>query len=252
MPINPHLPRAFDLILQVDRLFAALIPQAVPEHGLGGNLLYAGELDAPGRALVAAGNIAGAASLAATADPAAQKQAIREGVIDFLVTSLEEALRILKNEIRKRETVSVCVAAPPLAVEREMLERGVLPDLLPPDVAGAPEFAAFLSQGARLPGPVDAASNQVLVAWSVTSEPALWLPKLEAVAHDCLAPEDWPARRWLRLAPRYLGRQAQRVRLMRCNEEAARRFLDQVRQRTERSEIGVPVEIQLIPNPQAE
>jgi hypothetical protein len=248
MLFNPHLPPAFDFILQVDRLFSALIPPADPEHGLGGNLLYAGELDAPGRALVVAGNIAGAASLAATADPAAQKQAIHEGVIDFLVTSLEEALRILKNEIRKRETVAVCVAASPLAVEREMLERGVLPDLLPPGAAGAPEFAAFLSQGARLAGPADAASDQIRVAWSVASAPALWLPKLDAVAHDCLAPEDWPARRWLRLAPRYLGRQAQGIRLLRCNDDAARRFLDQVRQRTERSEIAVPVEIQVLHN----
>ncbi len=48
------------------------------------------------------------------------------------MTSLDEALRILKNEIRKRETVAVCVAAAPETVEREMLERGVLPDLLPP------------------------------------------------------------------------------------------------------------------------
>ena len=35
------------------------------EPCLGGQLLYAGELDATGRALVVAGNIAGAASLAA-------------------------------------------------------------------------------------------------------------------------------------------------------------------------------------------
>ena len=76
-----------------------------------------------------AGNVAGCATLAATAEPAAQKQAIRDGVVDFLVTSLDEALRILKNEIRKRATVAVCVGAPS-TVEREMIERGVLPDLV--------------------------------------------------------------------------------------------------------------------------
>ena len=63
-----------------------------------------------GRALLLAGNIAGAASLAVTADAAAQKQSIRDGVADFLVNSLDEALRILKNEVRKREPVAVCVA----------------------------------------------------------------------------------------------------------------------------------------------
>jgi hypothetical protein len=51
---------------------------------------------------------------------------------DFLVTSLDEALRILKNEIRKREAVAVCVAAAPRPWRCEMLERGVLPDLLRP------------------------------------------------------------------------------------------------------------------------
>ena len=56
-----------------------------------------------------AANIAGAASLSATADVATQKQAIRDGVVDFLVTSLDEAARILKNEIRKRQPVAVCV-----------------------------------------------------------------------------------------------------------------------------------------------
>ncbi len=85
-----------------------------------------------------AANIAGAASLVATADRAAQKQAIRDGVADFLVNSLDEALRILKNQLRKRETVAVCVGLAPEAVEREMQERGVLPDLLRRDVRHRP------------------------------------------------------------------------------------------------------------------
>ncbi len=113
------------------------------ETGLGGKLFYAGELDGMGSALVAAANIAGAATLTASDNAATQKQAIRDGVIDFLVTSLDEALRILKNEIRKGETVAVCVSKAPEEIEREMVERGVLPDLLPPgsgcaEVGGVP------------------------------------------------------------------------------------------------------------------
>ncbi len=149
-------------------------------------MLYAGELDRESRALIVAANIAGAASLAATADSAAQKQAIRDGVADFLVTSLDEALRILKNEIRKRETVAVCVAAAPQAVEREMLERGVLPDLLRPGSASSPAFATFLSQGAQQIQLSDLDENQTLLAWSVASAPAQWLPKLDAIALECL------------------------------------------------------------------
>lgn len=52
--------------------------------------------------MVRAANIAGAASLSATTDAIAQRNSIRDRVVDFLVTSLDEARRILKNEIRKR------------------------------------------------------------------------------------------------------------------------------------------------------
>jgi len=245
MPIDSHLPPAFDFILPVERLFAALVAQADPERGLGGKMLYAGDLDAGGRALVVAGNIAGVASLASSADVAGQKQAIREGVVDFLVTSLDEALRILKNEIRKRETVAVCVAASPQAVEREMLERGVLPDLLAHGANNRPELAAFRIQGSQAVERHDADRAQPLLAWSVASAPALWLPKLDAAVGECLEPEEWAARRWLRLAPRYLGRLAKGVRLLRCQDETARRILEHVRHHVESSEIGVPVEMQI-------
>jgi hypothetical protein len=243
MPLEPAPP--FSFALQVERLYASLLQTVPPalssEPGLGGKLLYAGELDEPTLALLAAGNIAGAATLASTASPSMQKQAIHTGVADFLVTSLDEALRILKNEIRKRETVAVCVAVAPEAVEREMLERGVLPDLLAP--ATLPGSTAFLSQGACLVEPADEDESQVLLAWSVAVAPALWLPKLDTLAQDCLQPEDWTARRWLRLAPRYLGRLAQGVRVLRCDEQPAAEFLKRVRQALVQGEIGVPVEI---------
>jgi hypothetical protein len=174
-PMPLDLTPRFTFALQVERLYTALL-QAVhsglsSEPGLGGKLLYAGELDGQGRALLVAGNIAGAASLAATAGQVAQKQAIRDGVADFLVTSLDEALRILKNEIRKGETVAVCVAAGPEAIEREMLERGVLPDLLAANPLGG---AAFPNQGARRIEPCGRKEEQVLLRWSVASAQALW------------------------------------------------------------------------------
>jgi hypothetical protein len=246
---------AFHFTLQVERLYAALIAAANPgpgansEPGLGGKLLYAGELDRQRRALLVAGNIAGAASLAVTADSAAQKQAVRDGVADFLVTSLDEALRILKNQIRKCETVAVCVAAAPEAVEREMLERGVLPDLLPPGFSGASRFSMSFGRGVRQIELVAPEDSQTLLTWHVAAAPAQWLPKLDAIALDCLCPDSspaaWAVRRWLRLAPRYLGRLAQGVRLLRCGESFAANFLERVREQVERAEIGVPVEIRL-------
>jgi hypothetical protein len=257
LALEPHLPDASAFALAVDRFYAGLMLNACPandsdsgaEPSLGGKLLYAGELDADGRALAVAGNIAGAATLAATADTAAQKQAFRDGVVDFLVTDLDEALRILKNEIRKRETVAVCVASSPGAVEREMLERGLLPDLLRTGDETAELLTPFLKLGARQTEPAPVEENQAMVTWSVATAPALWLPKLDAIALDCLSgdssPSAWAARRWLRLAPRYLGRLANGLRLVRCGREMAAKFIGQVRERAEDGEIGVPVELKL-------
>jgi len=236
---HPIASSALDFALQVERLYSTLIEDAKPsepaepdlheEPSLGGKLLYAGELVPHGRALLVAANIAGAASLAASADPAAQKQAIRDGVADFLVNSLDEALRILKNEVRKREAVAVCVAMAPEAVEREMLERGVLPDLLP---------------RTQLP---PAPAGQVLVTWTVTSAPAQWLPRLDALAIDCLrksfAGQPGIAGRWLRLAPRYLGRLAQNFRLLHCQQDVANDFVSRAQSAVNHGEIGVEVRI---------
>jgi hypothetical protein len=256
MEADPSESLIFEFVLQVERFYAALVWAASPvsvlnssdsgpglEPGLDGKLLYAGELNEEGRALVVASNIAGAASLAASADPTAQKQAIRDGVIDFLVTNLDEALRILKNEIRKRQPVSVCVAASPPDVESEMLERGVLPDLLAPSAASVPCAAGFLAQGLRQIGLPHSDQMRNVLTWTVSAAPAQWLPKLDAIALDCLSPGDATGRRWLRLSPRYLGRLAQGMRLLACDQGVAARFIDQSRNKVHLGEIGVQVEI---------
>jgi len=256
MTMDASLSRSF--AATVDWLHAGLIRAAITnraldrEPGLGGKLFYAGDLDGVGSALVVAANIAGAATLTASADLDTQKQAIRDGVIDFLVTSLDEALRILKNEIRKGETVAVCVSRAPEEIEDEMIERGVLPDLLPPGALDAERFDLFLDEGARQIDPVAAKKGETVLTWSVADAPAQWLPRLDTVAADCLGGSEScevrSARRWLRLSPRYLGRMAQGMRLLRCKSSAARSFVERVREQVANSEIPVPVEIRLAGN----
>ena len=148
MALDPPSPAAFHFAARAAQAYARLIasPHAHPETALGGTLFYAGEPDGEGRALLVAASIAGAASLAATGDRAAQKQALRDGVADFLVNSLDESLRILKNQLRKRETVAVCVALAPVEVEREIEQRGVVPDLLRSGVPLPSSHPALLLQ----------------------------------------------------------------------------------------------------------
>jgi len=187
-------------------------PEGEREGGtdLGGKLLYAGELDEDARALIVASNIAGAASLCATANEHQQKQAVRDGIVDFLVTSLDEALRILKNEIRKHAPVAVCIAAAPAEIEGLMAERGVQPDLLRPDEALAGSVSADVA----------------LLSWSVSREPAKWMPKLDKFALECAAELGESTRRWLRMSPRYLGRLAQSFHLVLADVSFATRFME--------------------------
>lgn len=209
-------------LLPVWLSYTALLRTGDPETGLGGKLVWTGELDQPGCALMRAANIAGAASLGCTADPAALRHANRDGVADFLVTSLDEALRILKNEIRKHQAVSVGVSAEPGVIAKEMQDRGVLPDLLPPaDLPGAWDPSWFLEHGSRRIEPGLLRGRSVFRAWS--SAPA----DFDAAIAAILPGEDHLNRRWLRLSPRYLGPSARRVRSLACPAEAEEKLAPQ-------------------------
>jgi urocanate hydratase len=244
VPLAAPSPEVLDFLAQVAQAYAKLIasPNADPESALGGGLFYADALDDAGRSLVVAANIAGAATLIASADRAAQKQAIRDGVVDFLVTSLDEALRILKNQLRKRETIAVCVAMEPAAIAREMSERGVLPDLLRRDVSLAPRHEALLLQQGEY-DETDLSSIPALVVWRVDLAAPKELAKLDEIALACLDADAWAARRWLRLAPRHLGRLAHGLRLLSIHREFAARFAEQLRAGVDRGEIAFPCEI---------
>jgi len=248
MAPDPHSTE-LDFLTNVLDFYASLMcfagseGLAGAEPGLGGRFLYAGSLDGEFRALVIAANIAGAATLAASADPADAKQAIRDGVVDFAVTTLDEALRILKNELRKGEAVAVCVGATPETLKAEMYERGVAPDLIPAYRGCTAALAQDLAQAARRIDRLPIAENQALVTWSVASAAAQWLPRLDALALACLDTDAWIERRWLRLAPRFLGRMVRGLHTMRCDPAAAERLLERIKLADLRCELGVAVEV---------
>jgi hypothetical protein len=214
-----------NFMAQVHPFYASLMGRAPAsqEPDLGGQLLYVGELDETSRALAVAANIAGAATLAASALPAALRHSQREGSIDFVVNSLDEALRILKNEIRKHEPVAVAVSLAPEVIEAAMLDRGVLPNLLPPRSGPTMQtstHALFLAQRAhQIPAPNPNAKS--LFIWSAPAEYAKNLAGFESMLANHLTPEDRLNRRWLRLSPRYLGPAARRLRSVACDSNTA-------------------------------
>jgi urocanate hydratase len=232
---DPAPANADSLQLEAFCLYRALMRGAASacageqdaEPNLGGRLLYVGELDVPSRGMVIAGNVAGCATLAVAEDPMVQKLAMRDGVVDFVVTSLDEALRIFKNEIRRRNAVAVSVTAEPDTVEREMLARGVLPDLL--FAGGREERRKVCHFG---PGEQEVLADMpdasiAWINWQVERAPGQWMQRLDAIAMECLA-EDRQASRWIRLGPRYFGRAAQAQRALYCDalpaNEILRRF----------------------------
>jgi hypothetical protein len=251
MPLEPLSADAFAFIAQVENAFAGLMHFAAhkkePGHsqsGLGGKLLYAGNLDPSGRAFTVAAVIAGAATLAATADPAAAKQAMRMGQVDFLVNSLDEALRILKNQVRRRETVAVCVSLAPASIEAEMRARGVVPDLsFSQDLHGALTDARQAKPAPRHENLDGDEEEKIWLTWRVAGSPALQLPKLDALALDSLAAEDHAARRWLERAPRVLGRLVQNARTLRTHPQTADEILARFRNAVSSGEIPTAVEI---------
>lgn len=205
-------------------------------HALGGRLLLQSGFDARGAAAAAAGAIAGAASLSIDADASVLRHALRTGLCDFVVTHLDEALRILKNELRRRLPVSVCLCVEPQRAFAEMIERGVQPDILAGGREGAaPDHAiqTFIARGAILlpTDPVPSHGTSVL-SWKIAVDAARTAPHIAAIAAGVLDPSrtDTPARRhWLRTAPRYLGRAFGSRQCLRMTEQEASVFNERMR-----------------------
>ena len=108
-------------------------PAAAAQFGTGslaGRLLLIDGLAEEGDALLIAASIAGAASLMLETRTEAVRHCVRNGIVDFAVTTLDEALRILKNELRKQQPIAVLLEREPASVLAEMVERGAQPDML--------------------------------------------------------------------------------------------------------------------------
>jgi urocanate hydratase len=71
---------------------------------------------------------------------------VKTGYCDVMVNNLDEALRILKNAVRKREPASVGLIGNPFEITQEMTSRGIVPDLLA-NIADSASESASAPQG---------------------------------------------------------------------------------------------------------
>jgi len=204
----------------------------------GGALVFYGALDRCGMATAVAANIAGAASLGVDAHADRAKLALRQGICDFMVNSLDEALRILKNELRKKQPVAVALVGDPARVVAEMLERGVQPDLI---ACNRLQSQTFLERGAMSLSAAVVTQDSFVVTWSVSRDAAAWLPRVDDLAIEALGNDADARVKWLRLAPRYLQKSLSREHYARMRAEELERFVGLLQARMQSGEISVPV-----------
>jgi urocanate hydratase len=204
-----------DLQRQTLRLYGELICRR-PNYG--GQLVLTTGAGSSATGLPAAVSIAGGTTLAIDPDTAAVKSTFRQGGLDFVVNTLDEALRVLKNEVRQHRPLGVALISPVAPAIAEILERGVLPDLhivLPadptllfPSLSESDEPASPAATHLHL----DPTPSPELTAWLASrdvtevvlpSTPTTSLRTMDARLLPLIPPTDTARRTWLERISHY-------------------------------------------------
>jgi len=117
---------------------------------LSGKLIVSGGMGGMGGAQPLAATMTGAAFLGIDVDPDRIKKRLKTGYCDFLVTTLDEALRILKNAVRKKENVSVGLVGNCADVLPELVRREIVPDALTDQTSAHDPLNGYVPNGMTL------------------------------------------------------------------------------------------------------
>ncbi|MGH7908241.1 MAG: urocanate hydratase, partial [Thermodesulfobacteriota bacterium] len=114
---------------------------------LHGKLIASGGLGGMGGAQPLAATLNGACFLGVEADPERIKRRVRTGYCDIMVNDLDEALRILKEAVRKQDAISVGLVGNCAEVIPALAERGVVPDLLTDQTSAHDPLHGYIPAG---------------------------------------------------------------------------------------------------------
>ncbi|HEY2351484.1 MAG TPA: urocanate hydratase [Candidatus Acidoferrum sp.] len=117
---------------------------------LAGKLVVTGGMGGMGGAQPLAASMNGAAFLGVDVDPERIKRRVKTGYCDVMVTNLVEALRILKNAVRKREATSVGLVGNCADIIPELARRGVVPDVLTDQTSAHDPLNGYVPNGMSL------------------------------------------------------------------------------------------------------
>ncbi len=158
---------------------------------LAGKLVVTGGMGGMGGAQPLAATMNRAAFLGIDVDPERIKRRVKSGYCDVMVTSLDEALRILKNAVRKREATSVGLVGNCADLIPELAKRGVLPDLLTDQTSAHDPLNGYVPNGMTLEAALelrkkdpDEDKKRSLAAIAQHVQGMLDLQKLGAVTFD--------------------------------------------------------------------
>ncbi len=138
-----------------------------------------------------AATMTGACYLGIEVDPERIKKRLRTGYCDFMVNSLDEALRILKNAVRKKENISVGLVGNCGDIIPELAERGVVPDILTDQTSAHDPLNGYVPSGMTLEQAASCArtiprhtSSARSTPWRKHVEGMLKLQKMGSVTFD--------------------------------------------------------------------
>src|SRR3981189_3686596 len=117
---------------------------------LAGKLMVTGGMGGMGGAQPLAATMNGAAFLGIDVDPERIKRRVKAGYCDVMVTSLDEALRILKNAVRKREATSIGLVGNCADLIPELAKRGAGRDLLTDQTSAHDPIGGYVPNGMTL------------------------------------------------------------------------------------------------------
>ena len=158
---------------------------------LAGKLVVTGGMGGMGGAQPLAATMNGAAFLGIDVDPERIKKRLKTGYCDVMVTSLDEALRILKNAVRKGEATSVGLVGNCADLIPELAKRGVVPDLLTDQTSAHDPIGGYVPNGMTLDAALELRKRDTqeykersMAAMAAHVQGMLDLQKLGAVTFD--------------------------------------------------------------------
>jgi urocanate hydratase len=117
------------------------------QSDLAGKLIASGGMGGRGGAQALAATLHGAAFLGIDVDGEHIKRRVKSGYCDVMVNDLDEALRILKNAVRKREATSVGLRGNCADVMPTLARRGIVPDVLTDQTGAHDPMSGYVPQG---------------------------------------------------------------------------------------------------------